>query len=144
MLVVNRSGLHSPAAAPAPQHSAEGALLAAELSGHNVPADAVTAALDATSETATPLEADVLAHEGLDAPAPELLEVQDAPEFDAELLPDAAAELAGKTIDEIVEWVGSDSVRAAAALEANKASDNYRKTLPDRLAPVADSLTKET
>ena len=69
----------------------------------------------------------------------------DAPtiKFDADLLPDAAAELAGKTIDEIVEWVGSDPVRAAAALEANAASDNSRKTLPSRLAPVTDSLTKE-
>ena len=51
--------------------------------------------------------------------------------------------VAGKTIDEIVEWVGSDPVRAAAALEANAASDNSRKTLPSRLAPVTDSLTKE-
>ena len=58
-------------------------------------------------------------------------------------LRNSAAGVAGKTIDEIVEWVGSDPVRAAAALEANAASDNSRKTLPSRLAPVTDSLTKE-
>lgn len=79
----------------------------------------------------------------LDTPVAPVLEAQPAPQFDADLLPDAAAELAGKTIDEIVEWVGSDPVRAAAALEANAASDNSRKTLPSRLAPVTDSLTKE-
>lgn len=142
MLVVTRSGLRNPAAGVTLDEPAHGPLPGAETNGHNEPTDAVKAALDRTSETAAPLEADVLASEGLDAPVP-VLEAQPAPQFDADLLPDAAAELAGKTIDEIVEWVGSNPVRAAAALEANAASDNFRKTLPDRLAPVTDSLTKE-
>ena len=39
----------------------------------------------------------------LDTPVAPVLEAQPAPQFDADLLPDAAAELARKTIDGIVE-----------------------------------------